>query len=133
MSPAEIITALEGASGPDRKLDAHIWGLVDDRPLVDLGADRFSKRDPEDAIAFDLPPLYTSSLDACIELIERVLPEAHWHVQTVERRADGLYLAQVWTGFKVNAREATAKSAPIAFLTALFRALEAQRPEGDVK
>lgn len=58
------------ADGGHGEIDALLWSLWDDRPLVD---DLF-KRDPDDRIAFDTAPKYTFSLDAAVALVERVLP-----------------------------------------------------------
>lgn len=60
------------ASGETGKpLDSQLWNLIDARPLESPYGDRdvHYKRCPEDSIAFDIPPAYTTSIDSAISLV----------------------------------------------------------------
>lgn len=74
---------VEAASGPDRELDALLWNFVDTRPLESDGTDTpaIYKRCPDDPIAFDVPPIYTASLDAALALVEELLPD--WQMEQI--------------------------------------------------
>lgn len=69
----ELIARLEAAEVGSRELDAEVWDIEDDRPRWSFGDDfPIYKRDPDDSVAFDSPPPYTTSLDAALALAERV-------------------------------------------------------------
>lgn len=71
-----LLARLEAAEAGSVKLDAELWDLIDARPREDIGFGPIHKRDPEDAVAFDRPPPFTTSIDAALALVERVLPGA---------------------------------------------------------
>lgn len=75
MTIDELIKRIEASTGPDREIDAALWSLWDSRPLEECCGDgAIYKRCPDDPIAFDAPPDYTSSLDAAVALVERLFP-----------------------------------------------------------
>lgn len=124
--PEQLVERLEKATGPDRNLDFAIheafFPMPQERitPNVKLpegfGKDAMS-------LAMDPRPSYTASLDAAIVLVERVLPEANCYGVEKDPRS--------WTGYVSRnnvdnghwLKEAEHKTAPMALLLALLRAL----------
>ncbi|MBS7697836.1 MULTISPECIES: hypothetical protein [unclassified Chelatococcus] len=77
---------------------------------------------------------YTSSLDAAIALVERVLPGWAREVSlwgNLARASLWECDREGWHGSKSNKVTATSKTEPLALLTALFRALIAQMEKAD--
>lgn len=119
MTHADIIARLTAATGPDRDLDRIIECSVwfDTPQHIPLAI-----RDKWNAKPF------TASVDACLALIERVLPGAY-RATTVLRQ-----LPYTGTRFRCEILDDSANGTgahncePLALLLALFRALETQEP-----
>ena len=97
---ADLLARVRAATGSDRDLDAAI-------------ADRLD----QGGRGADVPP-YTSSVDACLDLVDRVLPGWHWHVG---------YGPQGVVPYAALANgparhEASAPTVPLALLSALLAA-----------
>lgn len=74
---------------PRMFLNAYLWNLVDDRPLEGGGAlsarSNIYKRDPNDRVAFDRAPDYTTDPGAAIDLIELTRSGWRWSVRKDDR------------------------------------------------
>ena len=98
---ASLMKRLRQATGPDGGVDTAVAAM--------FGGDS------------DPVPSYTASVDACIALMRRTLPDWHWHVghgpsgivpyASMTRNADDLHV------------EATAPTVPLALLGALLKAV----------
>ena len=98
------------ASGPNNGIDQAIAAALDGDTNIDA------------------TPLYTASVDECIALVKRTLPDWHWHLghgplgivpyasMTQNDGVDG----------SVHV-EATAPTVPLALLGALMKALNSQK------
>lgn len=68
-----LISRLEAAEGPSRELDGMIFRAINpdvpDEDWRDFQDDVWCMRDPEDAIAFIVPPKFTESMDAAMTLM----------------------------------------------------------------
>lgn len=68
----EIIEKLGAGTGPDRVIDGLIFKAIEHRP-GDIWTDQFDgvwyRQDPEDAVAYECPPLYTACLDEAMMLV----------------------------------------------------------------
>lgn len=120
---AELIARLEAAEVGSRELDALIWDIEDSRPRHSLDGDFPTyKQDPDDSVAFDSPPSYTTSLDAAIALAERVLPLGSWRIE----REGAIFWAKIWWGRegKAGHKYAYAKTPAIALCVAILKALD---------
>lgn len=117
----ELLGRVERARCESHRLNGDIavaLGLFDpkghERGGGDLYADRWYRRGSV-SVAFEAPR-FTSSIDACVALIEKVLP-GHWWVVGKDNEA------WVWgpdEGLEVSEPQATP---PLALLAALLRAL----------
>lgn len=104
---ADIIERLTKAKGPDRVFDLDI----------------------DEVLMIDGPnPPYTFSLDAAIDLVERMLPGAFYYIERLPPEGQ-----RVWgSGYLASVEAAdelvtvTGTTGPLALLLALFRALSAQ-------
>jgi hypothetical protein len=68
----ELLERVEKATGPDREIDVWLLALLGDKESPwGIGDIEYALTDPE--LTCD-PPTYTVSLDACLALVERVLP-----------------------------------------------------------
>jgi hypothetical protein len=110
-----LIERVRGLDGPDREVDALIWGEFD-----------FGREDRElDARWSARVPAYTASLDAVVALIEKRLPDGLWDV-------NGYGAAIVypkWITGDVDTQYAeTAQSPALALLLAFLVAVENERP-----
>jgi hypothetical protein len=140
---ADIIKALEEATGPSRELDGMIWAALNPKAKVKevfpaYGYERKTR------IMFTLPPKrtelvtknvgefldafdWTASLDASIALAERMLPTEGFTVTRYgypdKDKPRVVFSAEMDEDIKVVKREGTLA---IALLIAMFRALEAQ-------
>ena len=126
---SELIEKLESASEGSRELDAEIafaLGWKDKEVHVGMGHGwKHWYTDTRGNTRYALPN-WSSSLDAAISLIEEVLPTAGFMIETVKRSDD---TRTGWSvSFSANYRtphvETVHKSAPIALLIALLKALE---------
>lgn len=86
MSLEELLKRVEGAEGPDREIDVLISVYFDppsqphEPPLPVLPTGR-------------AVPFFTASLDATVDLVERVLPEGHWLKEADHTEPRALLLA----------------------------------------
>jgi len=124
MTYGDIIKRLEGAMGPDRELD---WRIADALNIPSKWSDSTIWPPFMKGSAIDKEiPLFSSSIDASLALVERMLPDAN--CCGVEKDANGwnAYVSRnsVDTGHWLV--EAATLTAPLAILLALFRALEAK-------
>ena len=104
-----LIARLAALKGRDHDLDAAIAEQLDD--MTDAAA---------------VPP-YTASVDRCLELLHRCLPDWHWHLGY---GANGVLPYAVLTRGD-RRHEAMAATVPLALLIALARAsLELARDGG---
>lgn len=117
---------VRGASGFDRDLDADIWWRV---ALLPTGRYREKDGREETNVAYpeeDWRPYYagnapflSGSLDACLALLERVLPNATW---SVTRTVDGDYVAKIRMD-KMDKSDSFADTPSMALLDAMLSAL----------
>ncbi|CAH1657459.1 hypothetical protein CHELA1G11_13048 [Hyphomicrobiales bacterium] len=140
-----VLADLEKASGADRELDARIDAVLragkasmrDSSPWAWLNFPTWRHHDQAAGMCgvvhddgsfgmvWDSEP-FTSSLDATIALVERVLPghqiNLHWYIVHAE--------ASIGSASHPLA-QAVAPTPPLALLTALFRALIAQMEKAE--
>lgn len=130
---SDIIVRLEAATGPDRELDIEIawvsgWdakGSVGQRWRDGYKIQKETGHVVIAANNFGMP-LFTASIDATLELVERMLLGwRHAH----EKRTNGTCLAWVDIADDEPCIPSVADTVPLAILHALFRALEAQGHE----
>ena len=106
---ADLAKKIGNASGPSENIDQAICAALD----MDTSK--------------DITPPYTGSVDECIALVKRILPDWHWHLghgplgivpyatMTRDDGADGSIHV-----------EATAPTVPLALLGALMKALKSK-------
>lgn len=102
---ARLIKRLQGATGADRGLDAHIHAVV--HSLID------------DPSGKDIPE-YTATEPACFELIRRALPGWKWHVGYGPK---GVFPYAFVSNEHGERFEARAPTVPLALLLALMWAV----------
>lgn len=108
-----IVAKLEGATGPDRKLDAMIWYAVVERLAPG------SRPDPD---MIGRLPRYTGSVDDALSLAAHVYPEMQWSAHPGDAGVTmGFHVPR---GFGAGEKWGTAPTAPIALLIAVFRTLQ---------
>lgn len=144
MTPSDIISRLEKATGPYRELNRQIakhfgWFRVEPRFSRNKNGGWIAPEDFTGTYADGSPildglhgttihgdvPNFTASLDATIALVEKVLPGARIDIT---KRYDGDGYACVW-GPNGN-RSSNAATPAIALLLALFRALPSEKDNG---
>lgn len=129
-----ILNRLRSAESGSRELDIEIWfELVEQRYLWTQDREGYWHVNRAGTVMTpiwqdDTPlrhaPAYTTSIDAALALVERMLPEAIWRVEHLPLDIEPKYWATVG---KAGEQEAAyGKTAPLAILTALFSALEAK-------
>jgi len=128
-----LIERLEGLSGPDREVDALAmqvafpkWAKIGAPYLSPhcIGDEPIYWHAPQGSPYQKMPvPELTASLDATIELMEKVLPG--WRI-SIHMSKDGHY-AQVHTGTTILTGKSF--SPEVALLIAMFRALAAGGPD----
>lgn len=119
MTIAEIIEKLEKAEGADRDLDAAIH-IATNPPL-------------REGYRFGNIPVYTSSIDAAVQLYDRVLPGFLWGITQDAADGDVEFQGNVWP----NAQPFDASKdhfgyhsrAAIALCIAILRALQTKEGE----
>lgn len=131
---AALLERVEAATGPDRELDHDL--------LMATSAGAFLRANGYvrvgDIYETETPPVvgtnkccgpepYTASIDASVELVNEMLPVADWECLTARHRKG--YVARVWYD---TVYLGDASTAPLAILSALFRALIAQAPTQNV-
>lgn len=134
MTIAEIIEKLEKAEGPDRDLDGAIAINLEGYFVDDDGwyayTDEVLNTVHSGNGKFLLVKKYTSSIDAAVQLCERVLPAANcWGVDKDERGFEAhVQLNGVKSGHWAKFAEHRS-SAPIALCIAILRALQTKEGE----
>lgn len=141
---ADLIARVEGASGRDRDIDADLWwlfghqtalvcfnnasmGLPRQLPAtlpIPAGLGRAAVR------SFAEP--FTASLDAALALVERVLPEWEFSLSTARHRK-GWSVTTWQADDKYSGRLFDHKTAPLAILSALLKAVQAQSPRHNAR
>jgi len=126
--PMTILNRLRSAESGSRELDGDIALALGQ---VDAEAVNWTRREdgwlwyrfvePDDFDTWEAPP-YTTSIDAALALVERMLPDA---LYDLHKHYGGQWAASV---LRENHKRPyfEANSAPLAILTALFSALEAK-------
>lgn len=148
---AALIERIEAASGPGRELDAHISFLIGDHKIVSRSSGWAIFEAPfeqgnwaaasgcksyDDAISmlasFLSLPAYTTSIDAAVALVERMLPGQQWTLgQNIHHRYWLCTLNVISgdpEGVTAMASSHAAPTPPLAVLAALLRALQHQEP-----
>lgn len=150
---SELIGRIEAATGPDRETDIDLCialnylNCIDDAPLNlrrapdDPGwLDYEFVQDGKSVECTDEAPALTASIDSALALVERCLPDHQWGVGSAGIRSgahpDGN--AAYVDGFRAHVTKrsplrpmpvvGTARTAPLAILSALLRALEEKEP-----
>lgn len=106
----ELLGRVEAATGPDRQMDYDLYARLLGKP-------------PSGKV--QLPPQYTSSIDAALALVERCLPGALW---TVQHLGEGDFAAHVGSpDFNaVMCGSEVLKTPALAVLSALLSALQSK-------
>jgi hypothetical protein len=134
----ELAAMLDAATGPSRELDSAIAVALDGFetwPERYEGAGvQYCRRYGDDlaipgAAPDSLVPHYTSSIDAALALVERLLPGWDWGVERYGLQASGKVWPAGWHDAKVV--RAFAPTTPLAILKALVAALIAQEKSDD--
>ena len=103
----DLLQRVRSASGRDQRLDRDIARCLDT-----------AAGEPGD------PPSYTASIDACIGLIERLMPGWHWHVGYGPK---GVMPYAFLSQGRIR-REAIAATVPLALMIALLEARSTEKP-----
>jgi hypothetical protein len=120
------------AEGPDRRLDAelccafHLTNLRPAEPDDFEGKYGYSPGNLKCEHGFLMAEFYTSSIDAALGLVERVLPGVHW-----DRFTEGdvhLYWRPNIEADYLMARSPRGLKTPLAILAALLSALISKEP-----
>jgi hypothetical protein len=117
---ATLEQRLVEAVGPDQEIDGLLWNFIDERTLVAL-----DDRGQTDRIAYDIAPPYTSSIDAAVALVERVLPGAEYEITT---RYGPAHVQLPLNGDECSDGRREDGNVPRAICLALVRALQAKSP-----
>lgn len=140
---ADIIERLEAAEGPDRELDARVHAAAnpDDLDMTNIGylpGEVCAELAGFKGVRSIAAPAYTTSLDAAVGLVERMLPQ-HGRMHSKGRLSTDeplygvkLYEHELCVGddpFEIA--EAEHDNEPIAILLALFHALQSQENSGE--
>ena len=139
MGIEELIEKLEKAEGPSRELDGLIFKATQEQPgdvweeitshdivsgdLVDV----WHRRDPLDTVAFEVPPRFTSSVDAALTLV----PEGvEYGISTIYDQAFvevGLNCGEAGGPWSATRKD---RNVPIALCIASLKARAAIVPTG---
>lgn len=128
MELTELLERVRKAEGPDRELDFWLTCLVQNGGR--LGQFRSASAWVEAATHFGWnSPRFTSSIDAAVGLVERILSEANYYGADRDPGGWSAYVSRnnVPSGHWVF--EAEHKTAPLAILAALLQALIAQQEQ----
>lgn len=130
----DLLVRVEAATVPDRELDGRIWCLMggltfyrwDGAGVVWKVADGTIRHSASERI-----PLFTTSIDATVALIERELPDWAWSVARAESQGS----AAVWaTGSfdETLARVPLSNTPPaLALIAAMLKALVAREEQNE--
>jgi hypothetical protein len=128
---SDLIERVEKATGPDREIDYEIARTIEGYANAPTDLEGIQAADHGAGIWPDggQPGRYTASLDAAIALVERVLPDANCYGVEKDPRSWIAHVSrnQVDSGHWL--KEAEHKTAPLALLSALLRALSIKETE----
>ena len=126
---------VEAATEGSRELDALIWGVIQGLTAVGLtmtlGGSEELRTPRGEELRFPEHPWpgnYTTSVDAALALIERVLPGARC---MVEREFDGRSWAMIQPGIAAPREQIDGATPAIALCAAALRALQAKQTGAD--
>lgn len=124
----DLLARVEAATGADRELDCDLFVATAESPFVNYYPDcvlavlgGFRARVEINEVA-----TYTSSIDAALALVERMIPGAIW---TVKHLGEGEYAADVGSSDfnEPMYGSEVVKTPTLAILSALLRALSDER------
>ena len=134
MSLSALLERVEGATGPDRELDADLWWVLQHRDaerVFNTGALGLPKVRPA---TLPIPaglgrsgvqsyaPTYTASIDAALALIGRVKPGMEFHLSTARHRKG--WSVKTWVSDdKYSGRLLDAPTPALALCAALLAAM----------
>lgn len=121
---ADIIKRLEEATGPDRIVD---WCIADALDIPEKWPEStlcppFMKGSEVDKQI----PLFSSSIDAAITLVECLMPDANFTLERRFRTTDGRVSGHMLAAHVSGGDYQKGPTLAIAILLSLFRALEAK-------
>lgn len=143
---SELRERVESASGGDRELDADLFWMLDHERAQRWFSHGATGRPKQYPISLPIPPglgrasvvasapKYTASIDVALALVERMLPDAWWLINSgiKAHRQQGGYAYSCRLGIKDwEDFEGHGKTAPLAILEALLRALEQKEQDGN--
>lgn len=127
----DLQSRVRAATGPDREIDAEIHAAAfggapayrcSDSTRRSYGPGTVHEHDNGGFVKnAHVTSAYSSSIDAALELVERVLPGVNWEIQRLDEGDP-----EPWFDAQVGEALAQARSAPLAILDALLSALIAQ-------
>lgn len=142
---SSLLKRVEAATGPDRELDAAIHVALSRTIATDDDLIYFSVPTKEDRCApgtywrksrsgmsLRTSDLYTSSLDASLALVEEMLPGAEYQISTLYGIADVELPLNYAQSECIGRARREDGDVPLAVLSALLRALIAQKETADV-
>lgn len=116
---SDLLARVEAATGPDRELDDAINRYFRNSAEPEIHQ---PERMPGQAY---FGPRITASIDAALALVEQKLPNWWWNVGGCGRAYSSSILDTASGSSKEGATDEPARSAPLAILSALLRALVA--------
>lgn len=125
---SSLIARVEAATGPDRELDARLDALARNRTGFRWGGHYYDCDQLVGAGGDDVFP-YTSSVDYALALVERLLPG--WAVSLTWQPSLNPPIAYCRIGMAVMPTKG--RTLPLAILSALLKALEAQPTHMEVE
>jgi len=119
----DLLARVKAASGADRELDARIWCFASGWRFRDFNPSTVFWEKPLDGFwirgnsLLRVVPKYTASIDAAVELTQRLLPG--WEIELIILKDAG-HASIRGPDEMVDYAEATSKSAPLALLQAVL-------------
>lgn len=114
---ADLLAKVQAATGPDRELDSRLLCVHTGEDFEGLIRDGYTVSDIN-------PAEYTASIDAALVLVEKVLPDVMWRLQSDPTTGDGYEASLVSSErFPPSDGRASGATAPLALLAALLSAL----------
>lgn len=134
MSLEDLIERVEGATGPDREIEARLWCLQEGREFRKVIWSDYKYPDGQKHwhsfrtnggdVGCHSVPKFTASLDAALALCERVLPGVWWLIGRGKlTAAEPEYGAQLMFGEDEVLGVGEAPTPAVALILALLRAL----------